>query len=108
MANSIEVFYEDLCQKILEDECDNSFYTFHYTSKNKNDLYYSFKEYNNYSELINEFNKRYPMYRIKAIKDVCCMDFCDYNQDPTKCSMYFTVFYMKNFNKGESKNIKQQ
>ena len=62
--NSIEVFYEELLNKILEDPCENSYTEFNYEFKQRNKLFDSIQNYieNNQKEaysILKQISKDY-------------------------------------------------
>ena len=107
MDQSIEVFYDELLNKILEDPCQNSYSEFDYEFKKRNNLfdevqkYIQYKNREDYIPFYHHFMKKNILYQIK-IKELRFIE-CYEKSIPAKGGKYlsryiikFTVLYEKN------------
>jgi len=102
MDNSIQVFYDDLLDKILTDPCENSYSEFNYEFKNRTKLFDELQRYIQDSsyQFYESFIKRNALYNIQIKK----FDFieCYVKSVPSSRGRYvdryvtkFTVLYVK-------------
>ena len=104
MDNSIDVFYDELLNRIIEDPCENSYSEFDYEFKKRNNLFNEVQRYilSKENPFYDTFMSKNALYNIK-IKEIRFIE-CYVKSVPAKGGKYltryvikFTVLYEKKF-----------